>query len=86
MQMNLNGYWLATIVEGIGRIGALVSGCAVELTPATADQLRQVIQARTTAAKDPNPGEKNGDKRDLKPGKASTNWRVEWIKFGTELE
>jgi hypothetical protein len=32
MQLNLNGYWVATITEGEGRIGALISGATVTLT------------------------------------------------------
>jgi hypothetical protein len=85
---------VATIVEGRGRIGELVTGSTVELTPATAAQVQRVIQARTTASTDTKNREEP-DKGKLKPGKAKPNWlaiqasreqRVDWLKFGAELE
>jgi hypothetical protein len=53
LQLNLNGYWVATVIEGLGRIGELVSGSTVELTPATPAQIQRVVQARTSTTADP---------------------------------
>jgi hypothetical protein len=53
IQMNLNWYWVATIIEGMGRIGELVSGSTVKLTAATPAQIQRVVQARTAATADP---------------------------------
>jgi hypothetical protein len=91
LQMNLIGYWVATVVEGTRRIGALVNGPTVELTPATADQIRGIVQARTTATAEPKKG-KDVDTRELKPGYLSPNWlasreeRVAWGEFAAGLE
>jgi hypothetical protein len=96
IRINLNGYWVATVTEGRGRIGALVSGSTVTLTPATTAQIQSVIQARTTSAPMTNPRKpKNHESRKTKPGTITKNWlaiqgareqQVEWIKFGQELE
>jgi ribonuclease HI len=96
MQMNLDGYWVAAGTEGLGRIGALISGSTVTLTPATTDQIQRVVQARTNATSEPKPGKvKTHEPRKTQQGTASKNWlaiqasreeRVDWIKFGQELE
>jgi hypothetical protein len=97
LQLNLNGYWVATIIEGLGRVSELVSGSTVELIPATSAQIQRVVRARTMANADPeSPKASNGaSKRKAQPGTASPNWlaiqasreeRIEWIKFGQELE
>jgi hypothetical protein len=72
LQLNLNGYWVATIVEGLGRIGELVNGSTVESTPATGAQIQRVVQARTTTATEPK--QKKGSGRKLKPASASPSW------------
>jgi ribonuclease HI len=94
LQLDLDGYCVATVVEGMGRIGALVSGSTVELTPATAAQIKSVVQARTSATTDPKQ-QGGADTRDLRPGSTSPNWlaiqasrekRVDWDKFAAGLE
>jgi hypothetical protein len=55
LQVNLTGYWVATVTNGFGRIGALYNGSTVMLTPATPAQIQSVIQARTTAATEGRP-------------------------------
>jgi hypothetical protein len=96
MQMNLDGFWVATVTEGSGRIGALINGSTVTLTPATAEQIQRVVQARTNATSEPKPRkEKTHEPRKAKLGTSSKNWlaiqgsrekQVEWIQFGQELE
>jgi ribonuclease HI len=96
LQMNLNGYWVATVTEGFGRIGMLISGSTVTLTPATTAQIQRVVQARTTATSDAKPRKpKTHESRKATPGTVSKNWlaiqgsrekQVEWIRFGQELE
>jgi ribonuclease HI len=96
MQVNLNGYWVATVTEGFGRIGALCKESTVTLTPATAEQIQRVVQARTTATSDAKPHKpKKHEPRKATPGTASKNWLailasrekpVEWLRFGRELE
>jgi hypothetical protein len=96
LQMNLNGYWAATVTEGHGRIGPLARDSTVTLTPATAEQIQRVIQARTTETSDAKPRkQKEHDTRKAVPGTASKNWlavqssrekEVEWLQFGRELE
>jgi ribonuclease HI len=94
MQVNLNGYWVAAVTEGLGRIGALISGSTVTLTPATADQIQRVVQARTIVTSDPKK-KKTHEPRKTKPGSVSPNWlafqasreqRVEWDEFAAGLE
>jgi hypothetical protein len=91
--MNLNGYWVATIIEGRGRIGELVEHATVELTPDTPAQIQRVVQARTSTTLDPKSpkASKGVSKRKSQPGTASPNWlaiqasreeRKEWIEFG----
>jgi ribonuclease HI len=67
----------------------------VELTPSTVDQLRSVVQARTTASAGPQQKEKDADTREHRPGTTSPNWlaiqasreeRVDWDKFAVGLE
>jgi hypothetical protein len=72
MKVDLDGYWVATVIEGRCRRDALMGGDKVELTPATADDLRRVTQPRTTAEKEPK--KKDADTRTLKPGTMKTNW------------
>jgi hypothetical protein len=96
MQVNLNGYWVATVTEGFGRIGALISGSTVMLTPATPDQIQRVIQARTSATSESATRRtKNHDSRKMTPGTSSPNWlavqasrerQIDWIEFGQQLE
>jgi hypothetical protein len=66
LQLNLNGYWVATVIEGLGRIGELVSGSTVELTPAPTAQIQRVVQARTTATADPKLPEASKGRRDAR--------------------
>jgi ribonuclease HI len=93
MQVNLNGYWVATVTEGLGRIGALISGSTVTLTPATSDQIQRVVQARTVATSEPK--KKTYEPRKTKPGSVSPNWlalqasreqRIEWDEFAAGVE
>jgi hypothetical protein len=96
MQVNLHGYWNATVTEGYGRIGALITGSTVTLTPATPNQIQQIVQPRTSASPDPKPQkDKSHDTREITTGTMSTNWlaiqasreqRKEWIEFGQNLE
>jgi ribonuclease HI len=96
LQVNLHGYWVATVTEGFGRIGALCKESTVTLTPATSEQIQRVVQARTTATSDAKPRKpKKHEPRKATPGTASTNWLaiqasretpVEWLRFGQELE
>jgi ribonuclease HI len=94
MQVNLRGYWVARVTEGLGRIGALVSGSTVTLTPITTDQVQRVLQARTIATPDPKK-KKTYEPRKSNPGSVSPNWlaiqasleqRVSWEEFAAGLE
>jgi hypothetical protein len=96
MQVNLHGYWNATVTEGYGRIGALIEESTVTLTPATTDQIQQIVQARTSASPDPKPQKDNSrDTRTVTTGTMNKNWlairasreeRKNWIEFGQNLE
>jgi ribonuclease HI len=96
LEMNLDGYWVATVTEGFGRIGALYPHSTVTLTPATPEQVQRVIQARTTATSEGRRRKpKKHEPRKTKPGTASTNWltiqanrehRVDWLEFGQRVE
>jgi ribonuclease HI len=94
LQVNLNGYWVAAVTEGLGRIGALISGSTVALTPATADQIKRVAQARTIATSESKKKETH-EPRKTQPGTTSPNWlaiqasreqRVGWGEFAAGLE
>jgi hypothetical protein len=54
----------------------LYSGLQVELTPATAEQIQRVVQARTMTAADPKSpkASKGASKRKSQPGTASPKW------------
>jgi hypothetical protein len=91
MKMNLDGYWVATVMGG--RIGALLDGDRVALHSATAEDIQRPAQPRTVATAEPR--KKKEDRRDLRPGTTSTNWLalqrerehfVEWIDFSATLE
>jgi ribonuclease HI len=96
MRINLFGYWVASVIEGRGRIGAFQTGDHVELTPATLADLRQATKERTTAEKDPKKKKKkNADTRELKPGTMAVNWSaiqhdretfVAWCEFAAGLD
>jgi hypothetical protein len=99
LQVNLDGYWVATVTEGFGRIGALCNGSTVMLTPATPAQIQSVIQARTAATSEGRPSkpkkQKKYESRKAKPGTASVNWlgvqasrehQVDWLEFRQRVE
>jgi ribonuclease HI len=96
LHVNLDGYWVATVTEGFGRIGALCREYTVTLTPATTQDIQRVAQARTSAAAITKPRKtKTHAPRKATPGTISHDWlaiqrareqEVEWIKFGQELE
>jgi hypothetical protein len=94
LHVNLDGYWVATVLEGGGRLGALLSHSTAALNPATAEDIRKVVQARTLAEADPKTKKKK-DGRPLKPGSSSTNWLaiqgarqefVDWDQFADQLD
>jgi hypothetical protein len=91
-RVKMDGYWVATVTQGTGRVGALQNGDYVSLNPATALDIQRVVQARTTAAEK---GEKCVDKRALVTGTARTDWLaiqfvrekfIEWGEFAAQLE
>jgi hypothetical protein len=68
-QISLDGYWATSVIQGLGRIGALCSGDRVPLSPSTGDDIQPIVQPRTSATADqPAP------LRARKAGVASTNW------------
>jgi ribonuclease HI len=99
-QKNLNGYWVAKVVDGFGRVGALCNGATVRLTPATPAQIQNVIQARTTSNDssyhpDKPRKPKTHEQRKAKSATTSTNWlgiqanrekEVDWLEFRQRVE
>jgi hypothetical protein len=68
--MNLDGYWLPIAKEGKGRIGALISVDHITLYPATAADIQQVIQPRTSTSA----GEPPREHAELRPGTMKSNF------------
>jgi ribonuclease HI len=96
LKLNLNGYWVATVTEGYGRIGALWKNSTVTLTPATPAQIQNLTQPRTSAKSDREPRKpKDLDGRKMETGTASKNWlaiqsdrehEVPWLEFKQRVE
>jgi ribonuclease HI len=99
LRVNLTGYWVATVTNGFGRIGALFNGSTVTLTPATPAQIQSVIQARTTAAAEGRPKksktQKKSESRKATPAASSVNWlalqasreqEADWLEFRQRVE